>query len=346
LIDVNKRVPPVDGRHVVIGEATILHYRACDGTPESVRLLLEHGADVNARDGIGQTPLIIAAECKRTEIVEVFLTDAPSVDVNAATFYGRTALHGAARSGDIDMVRLLLDSGAKQQAFTSSVYAAWVFPMTAAGTVSRYPTLLLGATYASTPISLAADEIAPFEPRSAQFREIVKLLRLHGGQTDLFTAIALGDVESIKAAIESDPNVVHRRHKRGYPPLQIAVEQGEMSVVRMLLDSGCRVDSRNAHGRGGTALHVTAFLERPAMARLLIERGADVDAADNYANTPLHHAARTGAWKVAATLINAGANVNGLDKNGKTPLDFARTDEVGELLRGHGGQESDRLPKE
>ena len=70
------------------------------------------------------------------------------------------------------------------------------------------------------------------------------------------------------------------------------------------------------------------------MARLLISRGAKVNAIDKYGSTPLHVAAYYGKLKVAQLLMDNGAEKNIKTDYGKKPIDVARSSEMKALLDG------------
>ena len=64
--------------------------------------------------------------------------------------------------------------------------------------------------------------------------------------------------------------------------------------------------------------------ERPELVRALLEAGADPNARDRSASTPLHFAARKGPTsETIVALLDAGASADGLDSDGMTPLDLA-----------------------
>ena len=78
-------------------------------------------------------------------------------------------------------------------------------------------------------------------------------------------------------------------------------------------------------------------------AKLLIKKGADLNAKNKWGDTPLHEAAMNNSVKVAKLLIKKGADLNDKNKWGDTPLLYAvRYDydsvEVAELLKKHGGE--------
>jgi len=72
-----------------------------------------------------------------------------------------------------------------------------------------------------------------------------------------------------------------------YPALYTAAKHGREKEVRRLLDAGADVDGRSGADRS-TALHIAAFEGFEAVALLLIERGANMSATDEYGGTPLH----------------------------------------------------------
>ncbi len=103
--------------------ATALHEASYKGCFETVKLLLAHGADVNATNSYGQTALIKAASGHernkgRKAVVELLLHS--GADINArdqswTSGFGSTALMYASEYGHEEVVKLLLDNGAKAE---------------------------------------------------------------------------------------------------------------------------------------------------------------------------------------------------------------------------------------
>lgn len=87
-----------------------LHEAAWTGDVEAVRAWIEHGADLDARDPFGSTPLMIAATFGRPDVAEALLAAGADPDLRNAD--GGTALHAAAVLCYEDVVRVLLENGA------------------------------------------------------------------------------------------------------------------------------------------------------------------------------------------------------------------------------------------
>lgn len=91
-----------------------LHVAAAEGIRQIVDILLTHGADVNARDSQGITALDLAAEAGRNAIVHLLIAKGASTAMCDGK--GNTALHYAAWAGNASTVEVLLDAGSDLEA--------------------------------------------------------------------------------------------------------------------------------------------------------------------------------------------------------------------------------------
>ena len=95
---------------VGFGPSMDMHKAAKEGNIDAVKLHLGAGADVNAKDGEGQTPLHPAAFKGDKEIAELLISQ--GADVDAKDENGDTPLNWAAAGGHKEIAELLIASGA------------------------------------------------------------------------------------------------------------------------------------------------------------------------------------------------------------------------------------------
>lgn len=89
-----------------------LHWAAMRGCGDVAQVLLENGADINAKNDDGLTPLHLAADCDKADVARVLLKN--GADVNVKNKDGNTPLHFAAESypSGADVAALLLKNDA------------------------------------------------------------------------------------------------------------------------------------------------------------------------------------------------------------------------------------------
>ncbi len=104
----------------------------------------------------------------------------------------------------------------------------------------------------------------------------------------------------------SSPATAQARPRSREEALLEAARRGDVGAVQALLAQGAPVNAANSHG--STALLLAADKGQDAVARLLVERGADLDAHDNFfGQTPLGAALGAGRLDLARFLIEKGA---------------------------------------
>ena len=99
--------------------------------------------------------------------------------------------------------------------------------------------------------------------------------------------------------------------------------QGKLAVAQILIDDGACYDVYSASARDDT----------DRLRELIAEDSGAVNAADPYAMTPLHWAARTGSTACAELLIAAGAALDALNKAARAPLQLAAEQDRAAMIR-------------
>jgi ankyrin repeat protein len=90
---------------------TPLHVAAFKGNAAAVRLLLDAGANMQAKDDRGLTPLMLAAKANHAEVVQILLSKHPVIDTQDA--FGATALMWACVQKNRTVAAMLVRAGAR-----------------------------------------------------------------------------------------------------------------------------------------------------------------------------------------------------------------------------------------
>ncbi len=114
-------------------------------------------------------------------------------------------------------------------------------------------------------------------------------------------AIKDGDLARVVSLLDARPDLSNADGPFGRTMLNWAAECGNPGIVKALLQHGARVSARSALG-GGTALFPAAWKKNDEVAKVLMDAGIDVNAADDQGDTALHIAAQTGDSELAGLL--------------------------------------------
>jgi len=331
--------PEPEWESAIYGAAGVAHHA------ELTRLLLERGADPNdgetpyhapeTRDNAALRVLVESGKLNDDSLTTILLRKTDWHDYegikwllehganpNQTTRWGRMALHHAVhRDNSIKIIDVLLDHGADPTLLTS---------------IQKLGNL--GSTGKSA-VAMAArrgrgDLLELFERRGfpIEFQGVERLI----------AACARNDAAGVRSIAESEPQLVDELLKDGGTLLAEFAGTWNTDGVRLLLELGVPVtalyggDPYFDIAKDSTALHVAAWKAHPPTVRLLIERGAPVNALDDKGRTALALAVRAcvdSYWTdirspdSVQALLDAGAPVNGVDY----PSGYAEVDEL--LLR-------------
>ncbi len=274
-----------------------LHEAAKNGDLAAVKRLIAEGADVNARNDKGETPLHHAAAWGSKDVVEQLISE--GADVHTKDGRGRTPLHHAALWGGRDIAELLISEGAASNEEDND---------------------------GQTPLYVAMHCGTPDR------KDVVKVLAAEGaGVSAIHLAAYMGDLAKVKSSLDAGVGV-NAKDGEGFALLHAAASGGQMEIVEFLIASGADANARD--NKGATPLHKAARQGRKDVAEVLIAAGADIEVADDHNVRPLHAAAYSSAKDVAQLLIAKGADPNTEDNWG-SPLHCSvlmRATEVTELL--------------
>ena len=271
---------------------------------EIVSLLIDNGADVNAKTEFDLRPLHIAAMEALPDVVELLI--AKGADVNGHSAGSRTPLHMTANFGinanHSKVVEILIDNGADPLAKSDQ---GWT-PLDEAINVNR--------------------------------KEIIKVLVAKGAtdipETHLVTY--LGNMEKLRSLIEKEENI-NKKDKLGKTFLTYAAIGGNLDIVRFLLSKGADINAVSEDGM--TPLTYAAFRMHKAVTEELITNGADLSVSSVNWGTPLHAACFPFGSnpdrdkEIVMLLIDKGADINACHEQYGTPLHVAVMERQTELVK-------------
>ena len=234
--------------------------------------------------------LFAAIESGSLPDVDAALNAGATLDVRNES--GHTPLHAAANTGNVDVVRALLDRGADPNAGLSggNRNAKGRTPLHEAAWTGNAAVIALLLQRGANPFVQAAHNLTP-----------VGFAEMRG-----------------KRAAATMRKAIARSPWANELTIHAAVRAGLVDRVRALLDGGTPVDAPDDMGR--TPLHHAILSEQAALVRLLIERGADVNAMDKPGNYPLMLLHDTP--EIARLLLAAGANPNADWGEGRTVFHY------------------------
>ncbi len=304
-----------------------------------VRLLVDKKADVNARDNAGRTPLFLAGAGPAAKI----LREGGAVDLLKSWFAAINnsdkgsletllasdatllvagdgqALHQAVRWRDSGLVEWLLAKGAPVDALNSANLTPLLLAITARQTSLVETLLAKGAN----PNGVAPKSVAGANP--AKSEAILPLAKaLESGSSDIVARLVARGAD---LSLQRYFSRYHSFFSVGEMALVEAANAGDLALVQVLIDKGVAPKAR-------------FLLRRPllqgdaAMVKLLVERGAPVNAngnerpdeEDQGQETPLHWAvSHRGNAPLVSLLLERGAKWTGLDYRRRSALALAVT---------------------
>jgi ankyrin repeat protein len=318
---------------------TALMWAVAQSKPAMVALLLKHGADPEARSNVnhwervvtaeprqknlasgGFTPLLYAARQGCLECAKSLVEAGAAVDRTDPD--GVTPLLSALLNAHFDTAKYLLEKGANPNKWDwwgrTPLYLAVDYNTLPHG--GRPDHLSLDATTSTAMIDLL---LAAGANPNAQLKLFppYRSLRMDRGAD---TILDIGTTPLLRAARGADLVAIERLVGKG-ALLDLPQQAGITPLMAAVGAGASPIDTRGKFRTEPEAL---------ATAEALLAAGAGIDVRDANGRTALHYAAAAGYTDVAKLLVDRGADVNAKDVDGVTPAEAA----LGKLRgRGRGG---------
>jgi ankyrin repeat protein len=136
-------------------------------------------------------------------------------------------------------------------------------------------------------------------------------------------ACALGDKDSVTRILDAGPSLLDSYSEDGFPAVGLAVFFRHPEIARLLIERGADVNAAARNAFRVAPVHAAAAVRDAETMRFLIEHRADVNARQQLGYTALHTAAQHGDEEMVDRLLAAGADCHLAGDDGKTPADLA-----------------------
>jgi ankyrin repeat protein len=167
--------------------------------------------------------------------------------------------------------------------------------------------------------------------------ELVPLFLQRGHRLSFHEAAAYGDAVRIVELLDRDPALLDSFGDDGFNAIGLAVFFRHPEIARMLIERGADVSAPARNPMKVAPVHAAATQGDRELMQLLLDHGADPNATQQVDYVPLHSSAGRGDVETARLLIARGADPKRKTSDGKTPADIARErgfEELAALLDG------------
>lgn len=217
---------------------------AASGIEESVSMILERGANLNARGSEGKTALHSAASAGHTRVVQLFIDS--GADISATDARDKTSLFLAVEKGDELMVEQLLEEGADIEARSSQGET----PLLHAAATGQLGTVKILLSYLADPNAKrnASTDEETGSPRNSYYNP-------------LQAAAAEGFGEIVEELLTHNVNI-EAEDDRKRRALHYAAENGHSTIVSLLLDWSCKPDAKDSEATNSTSPRCSKWMLR------------------------------------------------------------------------------------
>lgn len=301
---------------------TPLHYAAEWKLVNAITLLVEKGADTNARNANGETPIYNGVKMDNPAVIETLV--AKGAQYNIRDYLGNTPLHACVRWDSINAIKRLFVLGAN---------------LNAQNIAGKSPLAEAARTGKTEMAKLLIDHNANINAADETGRTVL-MDAIQNGNQELVSILLNKGASPIlqemngrnafhEAALAGDPQILNlvrmaggdpmSRDKDGNTPLSIVFSKGETAIKAVL---GSNLNLSDSYGNSPIHVAVTSNVE-PATLDMLLTTRYPVNRRNSSGSTPITLAVAQGNLPLASLLLQYGADPFISDNTGECAVSLA-----------------------
>jgi ankyrin repeat protein len=152
----------------------------------------------------------------------------------------------------------------------------------------------------------------------AQSRLTLLIFVIPSFSQEIHEAVREGDIEKVKKIIKENSKLVNEKDNQINTPLHIAAVKGYIDISKLLIEKGADLEAKNMYGN--TPLLDASRIGSANMIKFLIESGADINALDNYGTSIIARVTRRGLKEIVNLLIEKDVEIPVAEENRKELL--------------------------
>ncbi len=294
------------------GNSALIYASGHEQMDDIVKLLVQKGADIHLKNRYGNTSLLIALDNRNPAAAQFLIEN--GAEINRTNTDGFTPLSAAIHSSEDEIASLLIKKGSviaiKNKNHESLLYQACDNRLTNTALLLISKGIEVNDPDDETPVLIEASD--------KNMARVVQMLLKHGakvntkdksfGKTALIQAVYKGNMEIIKLLIKYGADINISKNDKEYP-LQISLEYNYHDIASYLLEKESHANIYFDSWNRKNALHLSAEKGYIDIVKILINKKININAIDYEGNTALISACRYSQSQSALFLINQGADI-------------------------------------
>ncbi|CAH0393022.1 unnamed protein product [Bemisia tabaci] len=313
---------PKSGNNIISSDyldwRSTFYHAIDDRSLRFIEACLSYGVEFGYGHHGGGTPIHFAVKMDSPTLLKMFLRNGYDVNKPATRMLDLILpLHRAAKEGQFEIVRILVENGANVNALdTYSEEDSFVATPLLHASANEHTEVAKFLVENGADVNAEDHILCKFELPS----------RAHHDNTPLELAASNGTVAVVEALLKASAEIDKKCMSPGNfncaTPLMYAARNGDLELVNCLIERGANVNgiqNMNPHNYnrvcedepdGFTALHSAVFDGHSEVVKFLISQGADVNARGSFNDRPVLSAAENGDIGMVKLLLEAGADIN------------------------------------